>query len=543
MAGNGSVLPSVMKKDFSKIPAPRVQRSLFNRSRGYKTTFDAGWLVPFLVEEILPGDTMNLMAHIFARLSTLQFPIMDNVFLDTFYFFVPNRLVWNNWEKFQGSQNNPGDSIDYEIPVLSDDEMSFDAQSLGDYFGLPVGFTIDGYVNSLPFRAYNLVWNEWFRDQNLQGDVVVDKDDGPDLPADYVLLRRGKRHDYFTSCLPWPQKGDAISIPLGTSAPVYGTGKTVGFTDGTDNYGMSLASGTNAANFSESMYNVNIGNAQNVVGPGAGLVTGITTDRDKSGMAADLSMATAATINELREAFAFQQVLETDARSGTRYTEILQGRFGVTVPDFRLQRPEYLGGGSQHVDVRAVAQTTFQGTPTIEDAKGSLAAYSQVGARSGFVRSFVEHGYVIGLVNVRADITYQDKIDRMWSRRTRFDFYMPELAHIGEQSVLNMEIFYNAVADPLAVFGYQERWAEYRYGGSQVTGKFRSNYATPLDAWHLALDFSAQPVLNSSFIVDDPPIDRIVAVPAEPHVLFDSYIDIKHARAIPVYSVPGLTRL
>lgn len=547
MSGNGSVLPSVMQHAFSRIPSPKVQRSVFNRSRGYKTTFDAGYLVPFLLEEILPGDTMNLTAHIFARLATLQFPIMDNVFLDTFYFYVPDRLVWNNWPKFQGEQNNPGDSIDYEIPILSASEYAFTAGSLGDYFGLPVGVTLEGIVevNSLPFRAYNLIYNEWFRDQNLQGDVVVDKDDGPDNPADYVLLRRGKRHDYFTSCLPWPQKGDAISLPLGTTAPVIGDGKTLGWKQAVGEYGGTYApTTTEAIKVRTDLYNDPIGTA---LGGGTNfsgnIAIGITDEVGKSGMVAKLDLATAATINELREAFAFQQVLETDARAGTRYTEILQGRFGVTVPDFRLQRPEYLGGGSQHIDVRAVAQTTFQGTPTIEDAKGSLAAYSQVGARSGFVRSFVEHGYVIGLVNVRADITYQQKVDRMWTRRTRFDFFMPELAHIGEQAVTNKEIYYDGLGTPDGVFGYQERWAEYRYGGSQVTGKFRSNHATPLDAWHLAIDFAAQPVLNASFIVDDPPIDRISAVPSEPHVLFDSWIEIKHARPMPVYSVPGLTRL
>ena len=332
-------------------------------------------------------------------------------------------------------------------------------------------------------------------------------------------------------------------IPLGDTANVYGTG-TMTFTDNSISGGLFAPATTEALKIRTDLAGDPIGTPiAGGVNFSSNVGVGLHTDGTISGVKADLSTATAATLNELREAIAYQHVLETDARAGTRYTEILQGRFGVTVPDFTLQRPEYLGGGTQHIDVRAVAQTTFQGTPTVEDAKGSLAAYSQVGTRSGFVRSFVEHGYVFGIVNVRADITYQEKVDRLWTRRTRFDFYMPELAHIGEQAVYNREIFYNGIADPDGVFGYQERWAEYRYGGSQVTGEFRSNHATPLDAWHLAIDFGGQPVLNASFIVDNPPIDRVIAVSSGPHVLFDSYIEIKHARPIPVYSVPGLNRL
>lgn len=554
MAGRGSVLPSVIQKSFAKIPAPNLQRSVFNRSRGWKGTFNGGDLIPFYVDEILPGDTVNLKAQIFARLQTLKFPIMDNVHVDMFWFFAPNRILWNNWQKFQGEQVDPGDSIDFEVPVLGEIEpgagLSFSVGDLADYFGIPISTTIvqaDAPI-SLPFRMYRLVWNTWFRDQNLQDSQPVPLDDGPDDTTDLPLtvLKRGKRHDYFTSCLPWPQKGDGISIPLGTTAPVIGNGTTIGFVSGGGTGGGLYAPATSEAlkirtDLLGDPVGTGIGGGVNFDG-NEGI--GLHTLAANSGMIADLAGATAATINQLREAFAFQQILERDARGGTRYIEILKSHFGVTVPDFRLQRPEYLGGGSQRVSVNAVAQTTYQGTETMEDAKGSLAAYTQVTGSSGFMKTFDEHGYIIGLVNVRADLSYQQGMHRMWSRRTRYDFYMPLLAHLGEQAVYNKEIFYaTGGATANSVFGYQERWAEYRYGQSQITGKFRSDAAGTLDVWHLAIDFSALPVLNDSFIQDNPPLERVVGVTTEPEVLMDAYFDVKHARVMPIYSVPGLERL
>jgi len=547
-------LPSVMSKKFSQIPPPQIQRSVFNRTHGHKTTFDAGYLYPIFVDEILPGDTMALKANIFARLLTLEFPIMDNIFIDTHWFFVPNRLVWTNWERFQGAQDDPGDSTDFLIPILDmENGEEFASLTLHDYFGLPVGVGMDSddAPIALPYRAYWLIWNQWFRDQNMQDSLVIPLGDGPDPYAAYnVPLRRGKRHDYFTSVLPEPQKGDAISIPMGTTAPVVGTGQVLGLYSGTQTFGLATETGQPQPVISTAMYGDDVGFAYSIGNPTNNVGLGVTQSAVNSGLVADLSSAVAATINDLREAFAFQQILELDARGGTRYVESLKAMWGVDAGDYRLQRPEYLGGSSDRLSVNSVPQTTpSEGS----NAQGNLAAYAQVGAKPRFSKSFVEHGFVIGLISARADITYQQGMRRMWSRRTRFDLYQPPLAHLGEQAVLNKEIYYKDVAeiDPAnnEPFGYQERWADYRYFPSMVTGQFRSNPTAPftsLDAWHLALNFLDTPLLNADFIVDNPPISRVVALNATANsnqFLMDSYIEVKHARPMPVYSVPGLQRL
>lgn len=529
-------MKSTMKHDFSQVPKATIPRSSFNRSHGKKLTFDSGKLVPFFVDEVLPGDTMNLKTSGFARLATPIYPVMDNMTLTTHYFAVPNRLLWDNWQKMMGEQANPDDSTDYLVPQTTSPPVTgYDELTMADYMGIPTKIP-DLAVSALPSRAYFLIWNEWFRDENLQDSVPIDKGDGPD-PAWHMngeLYNRGKRFDYFTSCLPFPQKGPDILIPIQQTAPVIPNG----FTDGTQYPEM------------------NFGGDSSLLQSGAALsqdfllATGPTTANqlatwDNSGLVADLTGATAATINQLREAFAVQKMYEKDARGGTRYTEVIQQHFGVSSPDARLQRPEYLGGSTTPINITPLAATAQTNTDVQNDGR-DLGALSAVGTASfqghGFTKSFTEHCTVIGLISVTADLSYQQGLERMWSRQDKLDFYWPSLAQIGEQEVLNKEIYAQGSLDPAAdaaAFGYQERYAEYRYKNSQIHGRFRSNSTVPLDAWHLAQNFLSLPLLGTDFIQDQPPIDRVIAVQDEPQFIGDFYHNLIHVRPMPVFGVPG----
>lgn len=544
--------PSARTHRFDEVPVPRIPRSVFDMPSNHKGTMSAGFLYPVYVHEILPGDTVVMDANFFGRLQTLDFPILDNLYLDTFWFYCPNRLLWNNWAKFLGAQDDPADSIDFSIPTIEGGgdpgEFVVGEGSLHDHFGLPIA-TMDAStnVNALPSRMYNLVWNEWFRDQNLQDSVVVDRDDGPDNRDDYGILQRGKRHDYITSCLPWPQKGDAVSLPIGSSAPVIGNGTTIGLRNGTDLVGLYSAVDDDHLFIGTDVYGDPVGTVPTQTDEPTALKSlGLATTAANSGMIADLSSAVAATINDMRVAIATQQILERDARMGTRYVERIFGQFGVVVPDFTAQRPEYLGGSIEKVGMFQVPQMTpSPGTPTQLDSRGGLGAYAQVTGHSGFTRSFVEHGYIMGIVNLRADINWQQRLDKMWTRQTRYDFYDPLFAHLGEQAVLNQEVFYvpEPTGTPAEVFGYQERFAEYRSKLNTITGKFRSVATSSLENWHLAVELSAEPDLNAAFIVDSPPMSRILAVENQPHLMLDCFFRARYVRPIPVYGIPGLGRL
>lgn len=542
------------KYSFARIPRANIGRSSFDMSFTHKTTFNAGKLIPVYFEEVLPGDSWNCDVNAFCRLtSPLSVPILDNLYLDFHFFFVPTRLTWKNWERFNGAQDNPGDSTDFLIPRWTWTN-SVKPGGLADYFGIPIGVTnISSSI--LPFRAYWLVWNNWFRDENLQDSCPVEMGDRGNVVVEgssfawWAPAPRGKRKDYLTSCLPWPQKGPGVELPLGTTAPVLGNGLALGLTNGSANGGLlskivGVIDNPGGFTASSTAYGAAVGPTSegasgsfgnNLFGEFARV--GVTTDPEKSGLIADLSSATAATINSLRMAFAMQQLFEATARSGSRYIEILYGLFGVVSPDARLQIPEYLGGFSQPMIINPVAQTSSTDGAS---PQGNLSAYGVAAAsRKGFTKSFTEHGFLIGVCSVRADLSYSQGLARFWSRRTREDFYVPQLAHLGEQAVLNKEIYAQGTAEDDDVFGYNERWSELRYHQNMVTGLMRPQAENSLAIWNLTQNFAALPRLNSEFIVENPPIDRVSAVPDQPDFMLDVYFKQVAARPMPVYSTPA----
>lgn len=525
---------------FSRVPDVKIQRSSFDRSFAAKDTFDFDLLVPMFVDEIVPGDDINLTMNTFARLSSqaTKAPIMDNAYLDYFFFFVPNRLVWTNWVKLMGEQEDPGDSIDYTVPTITTTAVTGEAVGqIYDKMGIPTG--IPGLeINALPFRCYNLIYNEWFRDQNIFNSISVPKDDGPDTPNTYVLQFSAKKHDYFTSALTAPQKGAAVSAPINANSPIIGIGKTnQNFSNVAQNVWETDATATTS-------YAIN-----RVIDPSAAdasfYIKGSAATGGTPQIYADNSEV-GTLVSAIRQAMQVQRLLETDARSGTRYTEVILGHFNVVNPDFRLQRPEYLGGGTIKWNSHPVAQTS----PTSgSNALGQLGAFgtaAEMGNKIGFSKSFTEHGYVIGLVRARADLTYQQGLSRMWTRQSRLDFYWPELQEIGDQTILNKEIYAQGSANPTqdaAVFGYAERFAEYKYYPSQIRGEFRSTFATSLDYYHFAEEFAALPSLSALFIKSNTPVARTLAVTDGPDILADYWFRYHHSRPMLTYTIgAGLGR-
>jgi len=539
---------------FSQTPSVSIPRSTFNLSHSHKTTFDADDLVPICQPiDVIPGSTFNFKTSFFMRLATPLEPILDNLHFDTFAFFVPYRTIWDNHEKFHGAQDDPGDSISFTIPIIFSGSGALTTTgSLWDMFGLPpLAVPEDVPVSALPFRAMTKIYNDWFRSATLQDSIFENTGNGPDTltnatpPASgtqkFDLFKRGKRFDYFTGCLPAPQRGTAVALPLGSNVPVIGQGDSIPTWKAGSSTAQSLK-GTNAQNDVDASGNWDAGGA---------------LSWSDTALEADMANATAATINDIRLAFATQHILERDARSGTRYVESLKARWGVTSPDFRLQRAEYLGGGSTRISINPVEQNTASTTPTSPAAQDKLGNLAGIGTASGthsWSKSFVEHGVIIILGNFRADLTYSQGVDRYWSKTTRYDFVYPEMANIGEQAVLNSEIWITGTGTPGTddlVFGYTGRYDEHRFLNSKLTGLMRpassggSGLSGTLASWHLSEDFPSLPALGSAFIINNTttPLDRAIAIPSEPHMIADFYHEIRAALPLPTFGVPGLTRL
>lgn len=530
---------------FSQVPTLRPNRSRFNRSHDHLTTMDADVLVPIFVDEVIPGDTFEMTQTSFCRMSTPIKPSFTPLYLDTHWFFIPLRLVWKNFQKFMGEQDNPDDSTDYLIPVIDVSKYSnFDdfEQSIHDYMGMASEQDGVQLVSALFYRAYNLTWNEWFRDQNLQDSVFVNLSDQENLEGDeeYKLLPRGKRMDYFTSALPWPQKGEPVGLSLSGDA-------VVSIDRDPTNHYPSFSHSQNLEGYLMVEDGIDGGEKRAVEFQydSAGTSGFLKWEDPALSGIANLDSVTAVTINQLRQAFQLQKFLERDARGGTRYIEIIKSHFGVTNPDYRLQRPEFLGMTHEDVRFTTVAQTSETGQSSTP--QGNLAAMAiAAGQKRAFTKSFTEHGIILGLASIYGQQVYQRGINRMWKRQTRVDFFWPEFAHLGEQAIYNYEIYAQGANIKVGqeevdsqVFGYQERYAEYRYAPNRVSGKFRSTSPTSLDVWHYAQDFENLPTLSSEFIECATPVSRNLAAQEEPAFMCDFYFGLTCSRPMPMFGTPG----
>lgn len=537
-----------------------ISRSTFDRSSSVKLSFNVGDIIPFYVDEVLPGDTFSVESSRVVRMQTLLTPVMDNIYLDTYYFFVPNRLVWNHWREFNGENTQSAwlPAVEYEVPQITAPAGGWNVGTLADYMGIPTGVS-NLSVNALPFRAYGLICNEWFRDQNLSDPINVPVDDATvagvntgtwvtDVPKGGLPYKAAKYFDYFTGALPSPQKGPDVLIPVAEAANLPVVTQT--------NFVPSEYYGQNAptlVNFTKT--NNTWGPRQAVVnGAGSGSVLSSAPTISKSAnnetgynpvnlWAIQSGEAAAATINQLRMAFQIQKLYERDARGGTRYIEILKSHFGVTSPDARLQRPEYLGGNRVPININQVIQQSGTGTGSTTPQGTTTAMSLTTDHNYDFKKSFVEHGFVIGVMVARYDHTYQQGLERFWSRKDRFDYYWPVFANLGEMAILNKEIYAQGNSQDDEVFGYQEAWADYRYKPNRVAGEMRSAYEQSLDVWHLADDYDALPALSDSWIREDPsPIDRVLAVQSNTanQLFADIYVKNRSTRPMPMYSIPGL---